>query len=356
MDTHGGAGYLIARENVRETVLERDTDSTLRRIRAGAFVLAMILITAVMGYRWAGWSWIDAIYMVAITVSTVGYGEIGPMTPELRVFTVFVLISGMTASAFTFGSLIQLLAAGEINRALGIRMMSQEIGRLRDHVVICGFGRIGKMLSAELSRKSIGFLVIDQNHERAAEAQQHGHHVLVGDATDEDILISAGVERAKSLVTALPSDADNVFITLTSRNLNRSLKIIARGEYPTTQKKLMQAGADRVVLPAAIGAQRIAAMLTRPTTVELMELFAGGRTLDVEVDELQVPQASPLVGKSVEYAEAARKHGLLVVAVKRNSGEMVFNPGATFHFAALDTVIAMGRTEDIARFRQEHSL
>jgi len=159
-------------------------------------------------------------------------------------------------------------------------------------------------------------VVLDNDPEVLAEAQNIGHLVLLGDGTEEEVLVAAGVERAQCLVTALPNDAANVFIMLTSRNLNRDLQIIARGEYQTTEKKLLQAGANRVVLPAAIGALRMAAMITRPSTIELMELVGGKSVLDVEIDEIAVSATSTLVGKTIVDAEARRRHGLLVVAVK----------------------------------------
>jgi voltage-gated potassium channel len=223
-------------------------------------------------------------------------------------------------------------------------------------VILCGFGRIGQILAQELSAKNRAFVVIDSSAEALAEAQNAGCLVLLGDATEEAVLQSAGVERARTVVTALPNDAANVFITLTSRNLNRGLQIIARGEYQTTEKKLLQAGADRVVLPAAIGALRMAAMITRPSTIELLELVSGQSVLDVEVDEIVVTAASPLVGKALADAQTRSRSGLLVVAVKKSDGAMTFNPGADLVFAAGDRIIVMGKQGDIDRFREEYQL
>ncbi len=287
------------------------------RIRRGAIVLAMVLVAAVCGYRWFGWSWLDALYMVVITMATVGYGEHSQLPPPQQAFTIVVILVGISAAVYTFGGFIQMMTEGEIEKVVGTRRMAREIGNLKDHVIVCGFGRIGQILADELSRHHHPFVVIDTSVERIEHARSLGYLAQVGDATEEEVLMAAGIARAKTLVTALPCDAANVFITLTSRNLNRSLQIIARGELQSTQKKLLQAGADRVVLPAATGALRMAAMITRPSTVELLELVAGKSVLDVEVDEVTIPAASPLVGKSVIATEARRKHGLLVVAVKR---------------------------------------
>jgi voltage-gated potassium channel len=232
--------------------------------------------------------------------------------------------------------------------------MTRGIEHLQKHVIVCGFGRMGQILSQELKRRGEAFVVVDHDNERIVEAQNLDYLAFSGDATEEDVLLSVGVQRAKSLITVLPSDAANVFIALTSRNLNQDLQIIARGEIPSAYKKLIQAGADRVVLPAAIGAQRMAAMVTRPSTVELMDLVAGQSSMDVEIDEVLIGPQSHLVEQSVGQVETRRRHGLLIVAVKQAAGDMVFNPDADFIFQGGDTAIVMGRLEDIERFREEY--
>lgn len=328
----------------------------LRRIRRGAIFLALVLLLSIVGYRLMGRSWLDAAYMVVITVATVGYGEHSDLSPAEQAFTIGVILFGISASVYTIGGLIQMMTQGEIEKVLGARRMTHEIRQLDRHVIVCGFGRMGQMLAHELHRGRRPFVVIDNDPGRVVLAESLEYLVYNGDATDEGVLQAVGIERAQTLVTALPNDAANVFITLTSRNLNRGLQIIARGEQPSTQKKLVQAGADRVVLPAAIGALRIAAMITRPATVDLLELVAGPKTMDVEVNEWAVPATSALVAKTVEAVEARRKHRLLVVAVRRKEGNLIFNPDGDFVFAADDTIILMGRPDDLERFRQEQGI
>ncbi len=325
--------------------------SPLRRIALGAMILAVVLGASVLGYRLAGWSWVDSLYMVVISVATVGYREMGEMTDALKLFTMVVIVVGISVSGYILGAFVQLLTEGEIERALGQQRMSREIEKLHDHVVVCGFGRIGQRLCEDLHRRGRGFVAIESDASRINNARAMGYLILAGNATDDELLTLAGIERASSLVTALPADADNVFITLTARNLNRRLFIIARGEFPSTQKKLLQAGADRVVLPSLIGAQQMAHMLTRPSVVEFMELVAGRSKLDIEVDEFNVQPGTWLEGLSVGEVESRRKRGLLIVAVKRESLGMSFNPAPEFQFAAGDIVIVMGRTDDIAHFR-----
>ena len=329
---------------------------SLRRVRQGAFVLCALFVAAVVGYHIAGRSWIESVYMVVITISTVGYGEASSLTVGEQLFTICVIVFGISAAVFTFGGFIQMTMEGELESTLSRGRTTRAIEKLSGHVILCGYGRIGRILAHELAAKKQSFVVVDNNAEAISEAQNHGYLVLMGDATEEAVLQSTGVERAHTIVTALPSDAANVFITLTSRNLNRDLQIIARGEYQTTEKKLLQAGANRVVLPAAIGAMRMAAMITHPSTIELMELVSGQSVLDVEVDEVVIAAGSLLVGRSIADLKTPTRSGLLVVAVKKADGTMTFNPGAELVFQSDDTIIVMGKREDIDRFREDYKL
>lgn len=195
----------------------------LRRVCIGAIVLGIVFATAVVGYRISGRDWLDAVYMVVITISTVGYGEASTLPPGQQILTICVIVFGISAAVFTLGGFIQMMMEGEIDRALSLGRTTRAIERLQRHVVLCGFGRIGQILANELKSKNQSFVVIDNNPEAVGEAQNAGCLVLLGDATEEEVLVSAGVQRAQSLVTALPNDAANVFITLTSRNLNREL-------------------------------------------------------------------------------------------------------------------------------------
>ncbi len=331
-------------------------NTPLRRVRFGAIILAIVFFAAVVTYRVAGRGWLDAIYMVVITISTVGYGETSSLSPVQQWITIGVIVFGISAAVFTFGGFIQMTMEGELQRTLSHGRTTRAIERLNGHVVICGFGRIGQILAQELKSKKQPLVIVDNDPEAVNEAQALEYLAFVGDATEETVLIAVGIERAQCIVTALPNDAANVFITLTSRNLNRSVQIIARGEYQTTEKKLLQAGANRVVLPAAIGALRMAAMITRPSTIELMEIVAGQSVLDVEIDEVIVSATSQLAGKTIGEAEARRRHGLLIVAVKPAGGPMVFNPGPETAFRPGDTIIVMGRLEDIDRFRREQGI
>lgn len=330
----------------------------LKRLRIGLAILAAIFVVAVLGYRLAGWDLLNAVYMVVTTLSMVGYRDDigGPMTPALQVFTILLIMFGVSTVLFILGGFFQMMAEGEINRALGLRRVTREIEQLSEHVVVCGFGRMGEILAGELARRKRSLVVIDKDPERITEAIAQGYLALTDSATEEESLLHAGVKRAKVLVITLPSDADNVFITLTARNLNPDLQIFARADLPTTEKKLLQAGADRVVLPAATGAMRMALMVTRPSAVELVELVVGRQVAEVEIDELTISFDSPLVGSTVRDSQTRSRHGLLIVAVRHPGGVLAFNPDADTVFQGGDTVIVMGHAADIERFREEYGI
>ena len=332
------------------------TSPSLKRLRAGMLTLAIIFIFAVFGYHMMGRDLLDSIYMVVITLSGVGYGEDSRLAAVEKVLTILVIVFGLTTGFYIIGGFVQMMAEGEINRAMGVRRVSREIERLSGHVVVCGFGRVGGTLADQLEKRNCSFVVLDDNPDQIAEASARGYLALTDDATEEEALLAAGVERAKTTVIALPSDADNVFITLTARNLNPDLQIISRAGSPSTEKKLFQAGADRVVLPAAAGAMRMATMITRPSTIELIELAAGSQVAEVEIDELTIPANSSLVGATVRDSQTRAKHGLLIVAVRHTGGDLLFNPNADTEFFAGDTVILMGRMNDIERFRSHHGI
>jgi voltage-gated potassium channel len=332
------------------------TPLPMKRMRAGLITLGVIFLVGVFGYWMAGWELLDSIYMVVVTLSTVGYREVNDLTPALQIFTCILIVFGVSTALYIMGGLLQMMFEGEINRALGMRRVSREIERLRGHIVICGFGRMGEILASELERQKKEFVVVESDSDRIAEATALNYLAINDDSTEEESLEHAGVHRAKTLVTTLPRDADNVFITLTARNLNADLQIIARGEYESTEKKLLQAGANRVVLPAATGALRMAAMITRPSAVELIEVVAGRQIGEVDVDEFQLPEESPLVGTTVRDSQAGSRHALLIVAIRRSGGELEFNPPAHHTFETGDSIIVMGRLENIEGFRSEHKI
>jgi len=317
-----------------------------------AIFVSVVMVVFTVGYRLAGWSWGDASYMVIITAFSVGFGEVVPITsPWLRLWTMALIMLGCTGIIFITGSFVQWLTEAQIQRALGGKRMENEIEKLKNHAVICGYGRIGRMIASQLVAGGIPFVIVDQSAERVAEAREDGYLTLQGEATDEVVLRAAGISRARVLATVLPNDAANVFITLSARNMSPQVQIIARGEVPSTERKLLQAGANRVVLPAHIGADRIAHLILHPNARELI----GGRTkagvdlehhlveLGLDMEEIEIGPDSPWVHKRISEVESEAAGRMMPVAILRKEGGTDLNPAPTAMLMPGDALVVMKR-------------
>ncbi|HIK45920.1 MAG TPA: potassium channel protein [Leptolyngbyaceae cyanobacterium M65_K2018_010] len=339
-------------------------NSSFRRIIAGIVFFSLTVVVAVIGYIMAGWGFLDAIYMVVITVFGVGYGEVKPLaSPLLKLFTIFVIIAGALSVAYTVSGFVQLITEGEIRRALNLKRMTKEIEGLENHVIICGFGRIGQLVARKLKSEGQPLIVIDNDPERIALAQEQGYLMYQGNATDEAALEAVGIFRAKSLATVLPNDAANVFITLTAREMNPNLMILARGEMPSTEKKLRLAGADHVVLPASISALRMAHLISHPSAVDFLSQTDGHQglneflaELDIQLNELTVAAGSSLIGGTIGDIELRGKGTFIIVALRRADGEVVIHPSRDTYLAKGDSVILMGHQGDMPSFVQQSVL
>lgn len=333
------------------------TKTPFQRIRIGAFSLVCVLTLSVVGFHFlAGYDWLDAVWMVVITVSTVGYSENTQSTSVVQILTICVILLGVTSSVYTCGGFIQLLLEGEVERALGKRKMSKEIKRLDGHVIICGFGRLGLDLVNQLQHRGIPFVVVDVDLEKVIQAGERKVLAIHGDATSEQVLETANLSAARALVTALPSDAENVFITLTARNLRPDIQIIAKSEQESSCRKLRQAGADKIVMPHRVGAQQMERMISRPTTADLVELFAEASHLEMELDEFRVSQTSNLVGTALSDSKIKEEFNLLVVGIKNRDGEFRFNPPPQETIGDEDTLLVIGQVDDINRMKLTHQI
>lgn len=330
--------------------LRRDPQAGARRNLLGGVVFVLVVAAcAVSAYVDQGWSAGDAVYMTVLTVFTVGYDEVHPIdTPTLRAITMALIGFGCTGMIFLTGALVQFITIQSFQEVLGTRRMKSQIETLKGHVVICGFGRIGRMLARDLVAANADFVVLEADPARAAEAQAEGYLVVGEDAAEESALRHAGVERARILATALPNDATNVFVTLSARALNPSLGIISRGEAPSTEKKLRQAGADHVVLPTHIGADRMAELILYPATVELFRDSARMRAMEADLHrlgldlELFVVEAdSANAGRTV--AEAEREGGFFILSVEKPGGGAARRPDPDQRLAQGDGVTLLGR-------------
>jgi voltage-gated potassium channel len=333
------------------------TNAPLRRIKLGALVFIATLMMAIGGYKLSSCNLLDSVYMVVITVFGVGYGEMCPITtPVMKIFTMFVIIGGTSSAVYTVGGFFQMMTEGEIEQALGVRRMNRGIETLRDHVIICGFGRIGQMLAKNLWEAHLPFVVIDNSGDRIAEAEALGYLIKIGNATDETVLQSVGITHAKCLATVLPDDAANVFITLTARELSDQLRILARGERPSTEKKLRLAGADEVILPASISAQRMTHMITHPATLEFFDQESGRTSLnemlsqvDIQIEEIAIAPNSPMVGNTIGDIEVRGKGTFIIVALRQNNGTVVIHPKQTTLLQEQDVLIVLGHRGDLPK-------
>ena len=326
------------------------TDSPARNLIGGLCFMLAVVLAATLAFSLAGWSLGDAFYFVIITVFTVGYDEVHPIaTPELRAITLATIMLGCTGMIFLTGALVQFITFGQIQQLLGHRRMKSQIGRMSGHVIVCGYGRIGHMLADELKAGGAEFLILDREEAKLAEAAERGHLTLAGDATDEQVLEEAGVRRARALACVVPNDAVNVFITLSARNLNPDIEIIARGEAASTKSKLLRAGASAVVEPTHIGAERIAQLILFPRSAALTDsvpmqvLGTGLRTLGLELEILPVAAGSPYAGQSVGQIERGAEGTLFVVGLNRRGGETISRPGPELMVEAGDGVVVITR-------------
>ncbi len=310
---------------------------------------------ATIGYMAAGWSFGDASYMVLLTLYTVGYGEVHPIdTPWLHFVTVATMVLGCTGMILLTSALVQLFTLFQLREILGTNRMKSRIAKLSDHVVICGYGRIGVMLASELRRAGMPLVVVERGPERLAEAEAAGHCTLAGDATEEDVLIAAGVERARALASVLPDDAANVFITLSARNLNADMAIIARGEAPTTERKLRRAGADQVIFPTHIGAETIARTILFPASQGIAgddRLAAARRELGglgLELEQVEALHGAAMCGLTIDEAERRAAGALFIVQINRPDGRIIPRPARDERIEAGDLVMVVVRDAALA--------
>lgn len=329
----------------------------LHRLCVGLLFFIFVCLLATVGYMAAGWNLMDAIYMVIITIFGVGYGEVQPIQSNgLRVLTISLIVAGYSTAIYIVGGFVQMITEGEINRALNKRKMTKGIEQLS------GYGRSGKILAQQLATSRVPFVVLDQDEQKLGEAEELGYLVMQGDATEEDTLLAAGIKRAQVLATVLPNDAANVYITLTARGLNEKMETIARGENPSTEKKLFRSGADQVVLPHVIGGMRMAQLITRPSAERLLAEQAGGESpqhelsyIGLQIDELRVEFGSPLDGHSVGDIEVKGNRSFLIVGVRRASGDVIVDPPDGCALSAGDRVIVLGHQNDLPELSKRYT-
>lgn len=320
--------------------------STLKRTMLG---IALVLGTGTAGYHFIeGWSLLDSFYMTVITITTIGFKEVHELSKPGMIFTLLVIFVGFgvaTYSAFTVGGM---LIEGELNNVLSRRRYMKSIGRLKDHFIICGFGRMGSLICQELHERGIPLVVVENDPDRQEKANENGFLLAPGDATDEQVLLHAGVERARGLVSVLRTEAANVYAVLTARELNPSLEIIARAGEESSHKKLLRAGATRVINPYKIGGMRLVMGILKPAVMSFIEVAMDNKKMNIDIEEVRVAPASIYTGKRLLDTGIRKEMDLIIIAVKKKDGQMVFNPGPYTVIEDDDTLIAMGERTSLA--------
>ncbi len=291
------------------------------------------------------WEWFDALYMTAITLTTVGYGETHPLTPMGRLFTIFLLYTGVFTLFYTASEIIRAVVSGEFRANLGRTKMLQTLAAMKDHVIVCGLGRMGRLVCEEFERHSVPFVIVDQNESLITHKEYEHGVALVGDATSDEVLIKAGVQRAKTLVIVLPSDADNLYITLSAHVLNDKLTIIARAEDESSEAKLRRVGADIVVSPYVIGGHRVAEAVLRPTVGHFLDQATSRTVSDYQIEEIIIQEKSPLINQTLASADIGQKLGVVIVALKHEKGSMIFNPKGDTPLYLGTVLVAVGNRE-----------
>jgi voltage-gated potassium channel len=294
-----------------------------------------------------GWSAWDAFYMTVTTVATVGFREVHPLTFAGQVFTILLIFGGVGTAFYTVTLLATIVVEGGLHRRFERRRVTRMLEQIKDHFIVCGYGRIGGIITAELTQQGVPLVVVERNPERVREATNRGWLAIEADASREDVLARAGIHRARGLIAAVGTDAENVFAVLTARVMRPDLFIIARVEVDDAEPKLRRAGADRVISPYHIGANHMVQTALRPAVVDFVHLATSSERLDLSMEQVHIHEKSALAGQTIVGADIRQKFGVIIVGIKRAGGAMEFNPPAEAVMQAGDELVVLGRTESV---------
>ncbi len=324
-----------------------------RSLRHALFALLALLLVGAMGYMAiARMSFIDALYMTVITLTTVGFREVEPLDTAGKLFTIALLIVGFGTVLYSASLVARELIEGSIQQALGRRKVQRQIAHMSGHYIVCGFGRMGRIVCKELEAKPVPFVVIERDPERIPDLEAEHYPFVAGDATEDQVLVEAGIGRAHGLVAALSKDADNVYVVLTARELGPELLIVARAEDERSERKLLHAGATRVVSPYTIGGHRMAHALLRPAVLDVIDLATHYRSIELQIEEVTVPKGGFCEGQTLLKSGLRDQLWLIVIAIKKPAGEMLFNPRADESIHAGDRLVLMGQTANLRQIQE----
>ncbi len=296
----------------------------------------------------------ESMYLTSMTITTVGYGDIVPLHPQGKVFTVFLVFTGVGLVLYAFSKFAEAMVEGGLRNILERRKMKKKVANLRDHYIVCGYGRIGKVICQILKDNGRPFVVIENDEDEIKNIEAEGYYELLGEASDDDMLLAAGIKNALGLIAVVSSDADNVFITLTARGLNPALFIMARSSgTPGADTKLLRAGASKVISPYYIGARRMAQLIVRPTVIDFIDLTMHAGELGLRMEELLVTEKASFSDKKLMDSGIRQKHDIIVVAIKREGEEMLFNPRPDTTILVGDILVVLGGHNQISALEGE---
>lgn len=328
---------------------------TPRRVWLAVLIPAFLLSVGSVGYRLIEgdhWSYFDGFYMTAITLTTIGYGETHPLSNAGRLFTVVLAYSGIFTLAYFASELVRAVVTGELRQVIGRQWVDDQLANLTGHLIVCGYGRMGKIVCSELERLRRPFVLLDASADRLKDANLHFGLPLVGDATADELLRKAGVERARALISVVGSDSDNLYIVLSARLLNPKLLIVARAEEEDAEVKLRKVGANKVISPYLAGAHRAVQAVLRPTVLHFMEMATRPEFLDLQIEEVRVAAGSALAGHSIRHSHVHEQLGIVVVGVLRPNGELLYSPHADVILEPDAVLIALGQRRNLDRLEK----
>ena len=321
----------------------------LRRVQVGLAALALVVVAGTLGFLALGFTLLDAFYDTVVTVSTVGYGFPHPLSAAGKVFTTVLILVGVGTALYTFTVTLELLIDGHMRDLVRRRRMQREIDAMEGHVVICGWGRVGREVARYLDRAGQQIVVVDRDAERISTVV---HPMVAGDVTDDETLLRAGIERAGTLIAALDTDADNLFVTVAARSFQPTIHVIARARSETSEVKLLRVGADRVVNPQQLGGDRMAAFVTQPHVVDFLDLVMHDGSLEFRLEELSVGSDSPLHGTTLRSTRVHERTGVLVIAIRRADGTFTTNPSPETAVIAGDVLIGVGTSAQLGALQE----
>ena len=322
----------------------------MARLRYTILVFVLVILVGVLGYhKLANLDVLDSFYMAVTTLFTVGFREMGTVNASTKLFTIVYLVAGLGLATYALSNLTALIVEGDVQGYLQERRMEKRLLELKDHVIICGFGKMGFQAAWELKKSGVPFVIVEADESKGRSPRFAGELILHGNAMDELILERAGVRRARGLITALTTDADNVLVTLTVKQIRPDLPVVARSAKLGTEKQLKAAGADHIVSPYEIGGRRMAYLLLTPDLMNYVDVLVDGNHVELALEHILVSPSSTLVGKSLRQIRMRETTGTLVVGVNRDSEGLRFNPTGSETFQAGDVILAMGTHESLGK-------